>query len=476
MKYHPRLPLLKARTRSAGVATIPTESSLNVTDKRGYIGGYDDATVEAIAEQDGAASVNNPTIWGENTQPNNLHVLNGAHATTIELIAHEFRGNLQTVIGRVEQGIAELRHKVIAAKYASDKWKLAMIREIVQRHTILSSGASLPDAREAWKPILALTVLFLGDWALVAVAFQILGLSDTPAIPGIQFTDDLHLASLATIVLLVLLAHGAGVKLRKVEHAFELRRREPDVQTRAKLPKPSWLDVMLMTIFILVAAFAVVGVGEIRLEYLAAHGVAAPGGPFLAVQLGVLAAAIFVAYHFSNPFEKEWKEKRRATQDATRKLDQVWSEADSLVASLNVDIERIASMTSQAGHHVRVDAAQLSRQHGLFRGRVILAQPEPTIERLFAEEGLTPDVLDDDALLKKLTGITKLAEYEKISTEDIAKHHDVSVAKVQSLAEQFEQLEIKRLLCESEPAVEPTAVVSPIFDQESSESGTGVAA
>lgn len=466
---------LNPPSKQSSRSTPPSATRLEVTLGRDYVGGYQDDVIEELATEDGEAAAQNSSVWGDNTHPHTIDLLNSAHDAATGLVAHGFRGQVQEVVARMKRALPVFSVAQNAAMHAVDAWKLAMVRELTLRHKILSTGLSLPAKRDAWKSIGALTVLFAGEWPLIAVSYQILGLSDRPLIPGLSFTDDLHLAALATVGLLVALAHGAGTKLRRIEFAHEMRRNEIDHEAKAKLPRPSRLDLLLLVLFLGVALAAVWGVGIIRLDYLAMQGVAAQAAPFLVIQLGILCAAVFLSYHFANPFDKEWKAQRSEVKTAAGGLGASLGMLTDLAGGINADIALVGALTAQAGHHVRIDEANAKRQGSLFARRVILAQRETTTDRLLPESLSAPRNLDDAELLMALLGVSSIPTIHEVSVEEVAKHHTAAIEQVRIFAERVAQVEIDHVLGhegsaddrdESENAAKQTLTPVPEVDAE----------
>jgi hypothetical protein len=123
---------------------------------------------------------------------------------------------VQEVVEQIENDVPVALHAKQTALDSLGTWRSACIALLILHHTITSSGLPVPGKRPLWHLALPLFVLFVGDWAIVTVAFQVFGLSDKPWVPGLGFTDDLHLAALTSVFVLIFLSHGAGDKLRRV--------------------------------------------------------------------------------------------------------------------------------------------------------------------------------------------------------------------------------------------------------------------
>ena len=418
---------------------------LGAQAERDYVGGYNDDVVEEMAREDGEASVHS-SAWGENVRPHSLEVINHAHDAQVHLVGHDLRAQVQDVVARLRHGLPAHAVARNTATQAVDSWKLAQMRLHVLTHRILSAGMALPVRRDFWKSLGILAVLFLGEWGLIAVGYQLLGLSDHALIPGVQFSDDLHLAALATVTLLVLLAHGAGVKLRRVEHDFEARRQARARGDGDSVPGPSILDIALMVAFLGVALAALVGVGIVRIDYLATAGIAAQAGPFLAIQIGILVAALFSAYHFTHPYERQWHAQETEASRTAAALDGSLDALVNLTGSVNADVALVDALVAQAGHHVEVDEANARRQVSLYARGEILAQPEIISERLLPEPLPAPNQLDGEDLLETLIGVTPRPYTLEVAMDDVVAHHEAAIREVRELAERLNEIETERAL------------------------------
>jgi len=419
---------------------------LQVAPDREYPSGYSDTEVERAAAEDGNAAVHDPALWGENAQPRFLDVLNEGHATGRELIGHTFRSDTQQVVGRIETGVPQALSREQKALEAIDGQRSAERDELVLRYTIIRAGLPLPNPRAVWQLTASLLLLFVGDWAIVTVAFQVLGLSDRPWVPGVGFTDELHLAALTSVMLLVFLAHAAGDKLRRMAQAYERRRTAASAEARQALPRPSLFDALIFVVAVTTATLALWGLSAVRVAYLATQGIPSQAAPFLALQVGVLVAAVYLSYRHAHPHAEEWSQQRRATHRARIRTEECIGTLDEQVGQVNTDVDQLDTLLAQAGHHVRADAANARRQGPLYVRRALLAQPEPTTSTLFPRQLPAPAELEDTELARMLIGVGSLPQFTKLDTAKVTARREEVRRELRQLEDQLRQASVQPLL------------------------------
>lgn len=441
MKFNPNASA-KPTARPAG--SPPAASGrLQTAATRPYVGGYSDPAIEDFGVEDGEAALNDPSTWGEeNSRPTSIEVFDDAHETQTHLVGDAMRADVQTIATDIVQKVPLHSTAAANATTASDESTSAQIRRLALEGKLVKLGLATPDQLAFLKSAGILLALFIGDWALIAVSFQTLGLSDQPWLPGFAVTDDLHLAALASVVTLVILAHGTGSKLRHLAHGARLRRRITDVEEREKLPRVSVLDIVLASIFFGFAAAAVIGIGVVRIDYLLTSGLPVSAAPFLLIQAAVLVAAVVVAYEFTHPLGREWKSSTAAVTKSGKHVQHCIDALDRSTGSLNADIELLDATVARAGHHVGADESNTIRQSWLYVRRATLSQPETTTEVLFPEQLPAPAHLEGDELLEELTGITSLPKFVRVTTEAFHKHHAENQAAVRAVAALLERVEL----------------------------------
>ncbi|TWP34420.1 hypothetical protein [Leekyejoonella antrihumi] len=79
---------------------------------------------------------------------------------------------------------------------------------------------------------------------------------------------------------------------------------------------------------------------------------------------------------------------------------------------------------AMSGHHVEADEGNVASQMARVRRISILTQPEPPQQPLFGAEVVEPTTYAREALRAKLTGITDLPKFERVSAAEVLKHQD----------------------------------------------------
>jgi hypothetical protein len=399
-------------------------ATLNVGNGRNYPGGYPDPEVEDFAIEDGNAAVHNPAIFGENTAPRVIEIINHAHDTDAGLIAHDYRGCVQPVAEKLEIALPEAKSAEQDVLDGLERERQTREKRIRLRHKIEADGLHvLHTFAFAWL-VLAMAGLFFGDLPIISLGFQVLGLSDKPIIPGVAFSDELHLAALASVTALLILAHIAGHKLRLVVHDLERRRKATTDEVKLELPRPSRMAMGIGVGCVLSALFLLDGVSAIRVDYLRQRGIAAQSAAFIAIQIGVLSAALLLSYLHAHPYKREWADITREDKKVTAQARAKEQTHVSLVGKVNGLIDLLDTVEAQAGHHVGVSASDARRQGQLYPRRVTLSQPEPTIERLFPETLPEPTVRVSEDLAKFLIGVAPLPKFERLDTSAVLKQRE----------------------------------------------------
>jgi hypothetical protein len=417
--------------------------SVAVSAGRLYPGGHRDEDVEAFALEDGQAAINNPSRWGENTHSHTIDVLNAAHDTNAGLVAHQYRENVQRTVDELDAEIPKARSAEQAAHTALENKRRAEVSKLRLRHSIEMGGLELPSLRSLIWIVAGIGLLFLGETGLVSASFQIFGLADKPAVPGIGLTDDLHITAYASVTALLVLAHVVGHNLRLIEHDLEQRQRAVNAEAKSKLPGVSWFHVALIGVCLVMAVLALDALATVRVDYLRAQGKHVQSLPFLAIQIGIFAAAAFLMYLHTHPYGRRWMKQLRATTKAEKDWKARESAFNYLVGSINANIDLLDCLLAQAGHHVGVSASDVRRQASLFARRVILSQPEPTVERLFPAELSQPTTHVGGELKEFLIGIAPVPTFEKLTNDALVKRQEEIGAEVRELEEMLSAIRLR---------------------------------
>jgi hypothetical protein len=371
-------------------------------------------------------------------------VLNAAHDTNAGLIAHQYRDDVQRTVDQLDAEIPKARSTEQAAQTALEDTRRANVSKLRLRHSIEIEGLELPSLRSLIWIIAGIGLLFLGETGLVSASFQIFGLADKPAIPGIGLTDDLHITAYASVTALLVLAHIVGHNLRLIEHDVERRRCAIDTETKAKLPGVSWFHLALIGVCLVIALLALDALATVRVDYLRAQGKHVQSLPFLAIQIGIFAAAAFLVYLHTHPHGRRWVKQLWDT----RRAEKVWRTEETvfneLVGSINGKIDLLDTLLAQAGHHVGISGSDVRRQASLHARRVILSQPEATVERLFAPQLPAATTHDSDELKRFLIGIAPVPVFEKLSNDAVVKRQQEIGAELRELEETLSAIRLRR--------------------------------
>jgi hypothetical protein len=420
----------------------PGQESLSVGSDRQYPGGYHDEDVEAFALEDGQAAVHNPSRFGENTHPHSIDVLNAGHSTNAGLIAHQYRDDVQRTVDELDTEIPKAGSAEQAAHTALEHKRRAEMSKLRLRHSIEMEGLELPSLRSLIWIVAGIGLLFLGEAGLVSASFQIFGLADKPAIPGIGLTDDLHITAYASVTALLVLAHIVGHNLRLIAHDVELRRRAVNAEAKSTLPGISWFHLALIGVCLVIAVLALDALATVRVDYLQAQGKHVQSLPFLVIQIGIFAAAVFLVYLHTHPYGRRWMKQLWDAKRAEKAWKTDETAFNELVGSINAKIDLLGTLLAQAGHHVGVTESDVLRQASLYARRVILSQPEATMERLFPPQLPTVTTPVGEKLKQFLIGIAPVPAFEKLSNDALVKRQDEIGAELRELEEMLSAIRL----------------------------------
>jgi hypothetical protein len=420
---------------------LSVSPSVAISTGRQYPGGYADDDVEAFALEDGQAAVHNPSRFGENTHPHSIDVLNASHGNNAGMVAHQYRDDVQRTVDQLDVEIPKARSAEQAAHTALEDKHRTEVSKLRFRHRLEMEGLELPSLRSLVWVIAGIGLLFLGETGLVSASFQIFGLADKPAIPGIGLTDDLHITAYASVTALLVLAHMVGHNLRLIQH--EVERRQAIAEAKSKLSRVVWFHLALIGVCLVIAMLALDALATVRVDYLRAQGKHVQSLPFLVIQVGIFAAAAFLVYMHTHPHRRRWAKHlwdTRRTEKVWRTEQTVFNE---LVGSVNANIDLLDCLLAQAGHHVGVSESDIRRQASLYARRVILSQPEPTMERLFPAQLPTATTRDGDELKRFLIGTAPVPPFEKLSNDAVVKRQQEIGAELRELEEMLSAIHLR---------------------------------
>ncbi|WP_024818148.1 hypothetical protein [Arthrobacter sp. 31Y] len=441
-----------------------TRPAPNVTTFRNgaYNTGISEQDIENKAIEDGHTGILDPATVGVNSHPHAIDGLVEGHAAASGVISYDTRDELQAVDATLEKELLNFDSTKAAALDANSNYESAERERILQWRRMKVTGLPIPSKKAGVILAAAMIGLFVGDWGLITLGYQVLGLSDHPWIPGIAFTDDLHLAAFSSVFAIVVLGEVVGERLRRIEYALENRRRAVEAE-RDKLPKPAAFDVFWLTVCLLGALAGLAALSYIRSEYLKALGVGDGGPAFFGIQLAILLAAIALGFAHANPEAKRWMsiDKKAGAAEVKRT-----TAADAHAASgsrINAAIDERQAILAKAGHHIGTNAANVVVQTSDYKRRYSLSQLEPVQERLFGEHK-APKQDTDEGLLAKIVGIRPIASFEKVTTTSVMGALEKTRSRLGTLRARIDQVEINKLnlpqLDEDSGLTEDPAVVT----------------
>ncbi|CAI9413172.1 hypothetical protein [Nocardioides sp. T2.26MG-1] len=417
--------------------------SLATSRSGAYNTGLSEPDVERKAVEDGQAGVLDPTVVGVNSHPHAVDGLVDGHDAATGVIAHDARGDIDAVDGDLEEQRLKFAADLAAALHANSAYEAVERHRILQLARMKAKGLPIPSRWGFFLLVAALVGLFVGDWGLITLGYQVLGLSDRPWIPGLAFTDDLHLAAFSSVFALVVLGDGVGDRLRRIEQALNDRRIANETD-RDRLSKPAPFDFVWLAVCLLGALAGLAALSHIRSEYLAALGSDAGGLAFFSIQLVILLAAIALGFHHANPEAKNWATADKKATAAEAKRDTAIETLNTTGSRINAAIDHRDAILASSGHHVNTDAANARIQAAAYKRRYLLSQLEPAQEQLFAEHK-APREYAAGELLARITGITPLPEFEKVSTQPVMDALEQTRIKLDVLRARIDQIEINKL-------------------------------
>lgn len=424
------------------MSATPARTAMSTHRGNAYNTGISEADVENKAHEDGQAGSLDPANVGMNSHVHAAdHLVAGQEAAT-STIGHDVRDAIQVVDAELDLLGEQVDQTQAEAQESINDHTSAARQALVQDAKMRATNTTPPSRNRTAKYIALLLTLFFGELALVAVAFQVMGLADKPWVPGLVFTDDLHLAALSIVVGLVVLAHLVGHHTRRLEHALETRRHAG--QQRDEHPKPAIADYLCVAVGLAFAVAGTVALSGIRASYLQAIGAEPHQLAFTVVQLVLFAAAVALAFAFANPEFDHYNQVQKTLAATTIERDTKVAAHVATVGKHNGLIDLRLATLAMAGHHVDANAANVLGQISAYKRRYILDQNEPVREPLFNEHR-APTVYKDGEMLKRLTGVTPLPTFAKCTTETVFAALSTERDELSTLRARIDQLAINKL-------------------------------
>jgi hypothetical protein len=408
------------RTKASKVQPTAPPPALNFGTGKAYTSGWSDPLLEQLAGEDGQAGTHNPSIWGENGCARLINAVNEAHGVNSALIGHHYRADLQWLDSALEikWPSAILVHET--AQDRLDAWEVAAQDKAALEDEIKEDGFSLPHWRRLLFLATGLFGLLFGDLPIVAKSFELFHLSDKPIIPGFHLTDELHMAGLASVTALIILAHVSGHGLREIAHAFNWRRLAPKDQ-RSSLPRPSGFSAATVVVCLGFGLLLLQGLSVIRVDYLRSVHQQGNTTAFFDLNLGILSAAVALGFFHANLYGRRWADATRIEAKAHRLLVQSEGEYAASAGEFNGLLDQRDTVVAQAGHHIGASEQDTLRQIELITRRTVLSQPEPTTERLFPDDLPRPVHLEGAGLRVFLRGVAAEPTFPRLDVGSLVK-------------------------------------------------------
>ena len=394
-----------------------------------------DEELARFAQAAAAGSHHDPSIWSENAADIPVpHMVAAIHDAAGSATGHTLAGQLAAVHGELEHTGLAAKDAEHRAQQSIDDHEDAQRRKIGLAQQIEDEGLEPPSQRRKRGYLAALVALVLGDLTLISIAFQLLGLSDRLKLGFLPFSSDLDIGASTSVFALLVLAHFAGKHLRSFLHDIERRRKTTDTGARAKLPLASRVHLGMTVGLAVMALGVLLGVAVIRADYLNASNVSSEFMPFLAIQMGVFAAALALSYHHAHPYEKEFAHTEAHAGAAEAQMSADCERHSALVARFNALIHHRSALLAQAVHHFELSGANARRLIQLYQFEIRRHATEPISDRLVDPKKLPqPASPARDELLELLIGPIELAKFEPISNDRVLERREQCREALQEL-------------------------------------------
>jgi hypothetical protein len=442
-----RFPRITARSIREVIAPPSTPSGLRPTSSRKLSGGWDDAGIDAMAQEDGQAQLYTST-WGEgNKEPRGILANNAADATAQALIAQQLYQELTDVEQQLEGQHPRFQRAQSTVLSQIDRVERADTRVEQLEERFEAEDVEVPAAGRGHhaKEFGALAALGSGDLVLNTAAFQLFGLSDRNF--GPLPLSELALAASVTVFALMFLARSAGSTLKTFTHLvgvllFHRSDADEEQANRRRLAR-AVVAGSLCLVWLAAGVALLWAIGSVRSNFLQQQGIGAHTATFFMIQLGVFVAGVAMSFHFSHAYETEWKRTCLRLNAVSADLAAGFEQLLVVVSTYNGLIRLRENLLAQYREWALATTADTRRQNELYSRRALLAQPEPTSDELFAKSLPEPatgalvtrvgDYLEGDAqTFKRYEPLTissiekRLADIELRREQRRAARHDVA--------------------------------------------------
>lgn len=411
-------------TRSAPAST--PSSALTTATGHDYTCAWSDDDVARAGYAEGAQGIGSPDYGA--ADPHMVAVLTRTARTAVSVITHHARAAIGANHDVYSRAASAHPGAVVDAKAKADQAYLARLN-LLSLETLMRRLHLAPSTwKNALIHFLILLALFAGDLGVVAPAYQVLGLADTPWIASFALLDDLHAAALATVVAMVVLGELAGRHLKDTHTV--LNSKDTDRGEDSRLAKPSkttnWVAIAAAAAILVL----VVGVAQIRVDYLSRTGASVATFAFVAIQIGVLLAAAAAAYHKHNPLEHDYRARKNAAQTADTEDAAALAHVEDLTATANNAVTAQDTLSAQALQHAQATLRNAAMQTPMYLRAHRLALTEPPTGALWEGWAEDSSLLGSKKLRKALIALHQLPALPRLDHRDLTQHREQLRAKL----------------------------------------------
>src|SRR5271166_6316110 len=369
-----------------------------------YLGThYPDADVQEMATEDGGYRFNT-AAWGPGNRQ--LHglcaVLHSAvtHALAVRLRADGTLGEVAAAYAHAVQKFRALRTEAYTALTAAAR---AEARKIALAQKLADRGLELPGP--AWKVMVLLALLGVGDLTMTSTAMMVFNISDRPYVSWLPFSA-LQVAAIPVVVGVLAAAHFLG-------EAIQAYRHDPRQRLVIKIIGLAALGGGLCL---------ALSVAAIRTSYLAANGVAALTVPFIGIQLGLFLVAVAASAWVAHPYRAEWRQADRDTRDTVRDYLAARGSACRQAGTVNALARDHRTLTAQALDGTGAVLSDGNRQEHVYLRGLQHGQPEPVTDELYTgplHQLELPGPVQELQRYPDVTPDSNLAPLEPVALDDL---------------------------------------------------------
>lgn len=367
-----------------------TMSGISVDVVEPLAGAYTESDVLGFAAEDGRASAFTEAWGSGNSEPRVLNALNIGVGTSASLISHECHDELALIEADLERLDIEFLEVQDAVQESAQQLGEAREHRSALREDCLSGGLMLPNHhwRQGALEVLGLTALGVGDICLTSSSLEVFGLSGSRL--GFLPINELQLVAASIVVALMLLTRMAGHHLRElVRHieSFGQVDREPGAEHFTRRSRVRAYFSVAHSLGSVLAVFGLLlGISAIRTFYFEAEGISAHQSQFLMIQSGIALAGLALSYRIAHPFDQEWRSANLEVKRTQREFEHYFQTLIDVVGGFNGGLRVRHATLMQHRDWAMATKSDAERKGQIYARGVLLAQPEPTTDRLFEDE------------------------------------------------------------------------------------------